>query len=219
MAHVRSDEPRLDPARVLPAVPRGTSAPARGPHTFDGPLLTHGLVWGLTVHQHLKGALSVRTYKTPAWEVMDSKPWAADFRELCRLYYKPVSRDKTGTTITQNFPPRTRGAQGVDTAAGPSEAAKRVLEKYRMRTRGKYPKAQERWHLLYNQYILPRLIAFYLRRTFRLRDPQRGRRLGAFIKSDAEEKRRKFEAEQETKRREEMRQKRMQCNMVRRSSA
>ena len=64
--------------------------------------------------------------------------------------------------------------------------------------------------------MVPRLIAFCLRRAFHLRDPQRRQRLQALVTTEESEKRRIEAHQREQKRIQDCQQKRFDHNMVRR---
>jgi hypothetical protein len=68
---------------------------------------------------------------------------------------------------------------------------------------------------VFELFLAPRLIAFYLRRAFRMRDPVRRGRMGAIVKSESDRKREADKEAFDRKRREALRARRANFNMVR----
>ena len=82
---------------------------------------------------------------------------------------------------------------------------------------GRRPRAQVsagRWKKLFELFIVPRLIAFFLRRAFRMREPQRRQRAGVMVASEADRKRANEKEAFEQQRRDAVRKRRSNFNMV-----
>jgi len=91
--------------------------------------------------QQLKGAFMIRVHKMPAWHEMNSQSYAADYRELCRIYYSPKSGqfgrtgrgggdsngDMDAVSKRVVYQVLTRGSDSVRTLAGPSAGRARPV--------------------------------------------------------------------------------------------
>jgi len=167
----------------------------------------------------LTGPFTVRLHAEPAWKAMARQRFAADFYELCRVIYKP-GQDGKGhfSNFSRYLPAATTPEGGAAAYEAEVPIAERVLSRYsnvKIATRGIDPKAAARWRILFERFLAPRLVAFFLRRAYRLREPQRKARIANFISSELGARREAEALLQEQKLRQEFKAKQTNYNMVR----
>ena len=74
-----------------------------------------------------------------------------------------------------------------------------------------------RWKILFERFLAPRMIAYFLRRAFRMREPRGRGRQGVMTVSEADRKRQHDREAYELERRIAVRRRRVNFNMVRES--